>query len=105
MIEKMEKRFEKVRLNENVIFGIRAVIEAINAEREINKILIQKGMDKDLFLELKAALKAKDFQLQFVPVQKLDALTQGNHQGVIAIVAPVKYAEIESFIDVKLFQF
>jgi 23S rRNA (guanosine2251-2'-O)-methyltransferase len=102
MIEKMEKRFEKVRLNENVIFGIRAVIEAINAEREINKILIQKGMDKDLFLELKAALKAKDFQLQFVPVQKLDALTQGNHQGVIAIVAPVKYAEIESFIDEKI---
>lgn len=98
----MEKRFEKVRLNENVIFGIRAVIEAINAEREINKILIQKGMDKDLFLELKAALKAKDFQLQFVPVQKLDALTQGNHQGVIAIVAPVKYAEIESFIDEKI---
>ena len=71
----------------DVIFGIRTVIEAIQAEREINRILIQKGMNKDLFMELKNELADKNYQLQFVPVEKLNALTSGNHQGVIAFVS------------------
>ena len=49
----------------DVIFGIRTVIEAIQAEREINRILIQKGMNKDLFMELKNELADKNYQLQF----------------------------------------
>jgi 23S rRNA (guanosine2251-2'-O)-methyltransferase len=84
---------------ENIIYGVRSVIEAINAGREINRIMIQKGMNKDLFFELKDALKGKDFQLQFVPVQKLDALCEGNHQGVVAFVSPVSYGEIEPFVE------
>ena len=57
----------------DIIFGIRTVIEAVQASREINKILIQKGMNKDLFMELKNELADKDYQLQFVPVEKLNA--------------------------------
>lgn len=85
--------------DELVIFGIRAVIEAIRAGRELNKILIQKGMDKELFLELKEALKGKDFQLQFVPVEKLNGITENNHQGVIAYGSPVKYGDIRVLVD------
>lgn len=88
--------------DKDIIFGLRAVIEAIRADREINKILIQKGMNKDLFLELKEALKGKDLNLQFVPSQKLDGITQNNHQGVIAYVSPVEYGNIETLIDEKL---
>src|SRR5690606_3136760 len=51
---------------------------------------------------LKEALKGKEFNLQFVPVQKLDKLTQSNHQGVIAFVSPVEYHSIESLVDEKL---
>lgn len=87
------------RKEKDLIYGVRAVIEAIRAEREINKIMIQKGMDKELFMELKDELKGKDFQLQFVPREKLDALTENNHQGVIAQVSPVKYYEIEPLIE------
>lgn len=94
-----QKRYERKKNTEDLIFGVRAVIEAIKAEREMNKILIQKGMNKDLFIELKAALQGKDFQLQFVPVQKLDALTDGNHQGVVAMVAPIEYQLIEPLIE------
>lgn len=83
----------------DLIYGVRAVIEAIRAEREINKIMIQKGMDKELFMELKEELKGKDFQLQFVPREKLDALTDNNHQGVVAQVSPVKYYEIEPLVE------
>jgi len=78
------------------------VVEAIKSEREINKILIQKGMNKDLFIELKEVLSGKDYQLQFVPVQKLDRMTLANHQGVIAFVSPIEYHDFYSLVDSKL---
>lgn len=81
------------------IFGVRAVIEAVLAEREINKILIQKGMNKELFLELKQALDGKNYNLQFVPMEKLNAYTDKNHQGVIALSSPVEYYKIESVVE------
>ena len=81
--------------SEDLIYGIRAVIEAIKNETELNRILIQKGMDKVLFTELKDVLAGKDFQLQFVPIEKLNKITASNHQGVIAYISPVKYQSIE----------
>jgi 23S rRNA (guanosine2251-2'-O)-methyltransferase len=51
---------------------------------------------------LRDALKGQQFQLQFVPNQKLDSLTSGNHQGVIAFVTPIEYQEIESLVDQML---
>lgn len=87
------------KLSDEYIFGVRAVIEAIKAGREINKIMIQKGMQKELFLELKEALKGKNHQLQFVPVEKLNGITDKNHQGVIAFAAPVSYYKIEAIVE------
>ncbi|PWL28840.1 MAG: 23S rRNA (guanosine(2251)-2'-O)-methyltransferase RlmB [Fluviicola sp. XM-24bin1] len=81
------------------IFGVRAVIEAVKAGRELNKILIQKGMNKELFLELKQALKGENYNLQFVPTEKLNAITENNHQGVIAYVSPVEYHKAEELIE------
>ena len=63
----------------DLIYGLHPVLEAINADRELNKILIQKGISKDVFRDLKDTLAGKDFQLQFVPVEKINSLTQGNH--------------------------
>jgi len=96
------RKFERKRNTEDLIFGVRAVIEAIKAERMINKIMIQKGMNKELFSELKETLAGKNFQLQFVPVEKLDSLIDGNHQGVIAQVSPVEYGNIEALVEEKL---
>jgi 23S rRNA (guanosine2251-2'-O)-methyltransferase len=97
-----EKYFKKT--PSDVIFGIRAVIEAVNSGREINKILILKGMNKDLFMELKSALSGKDYQIQFVPVEKINRVTQENHQGVIAYVSPIEYGNIEAFVDERIEQ-
>ncbi|MEY3237676.1 MAG: hypothetical protein RI883_1777 [Bacteroidota bacterium] len=93
------RKYETKKSSEDLIFGVRSVIEAIKAEREINKIMIQKGMHKELFSELKDALAGKDFQLQFVPIEKLDALIDGNHQGVIAMVSPIEYKVIEPLVE------
>ena len=65
---------------ESYIYGIRSVIEAVNAGRDLNKIMIQKGMNKELFLELKNTLHKKDYPLQFVPQIKLDSMTDGEYQ-------------------------
>jgi 23S rRNA (guanosine2251-2'-O)-methyltransferase len=83
----------------DIIFGVHSVLEAIHAGRELNKILIQKGINKTLFEELRAALAGKNYFLQYVPNQKLDSLTEGNHQGVIAMVPPITYQEIEPLVD------
>ena len=90
---KYERR-ERKTSDEEIIFGVRSVIEAIKAGRNLNKILIQKGMDKQLFLDLKEELKGHNFQLQFVPQEKLNGLTESNHQGVIAMVSPIAYHKI-----------
>jgi len=100
MMERKQSYTRKERTD--LIFGVHAVIEALKAERSINKILIQKGIQKETFNELRDALKGQQFQLQFVPNQKLDSLTSGNHQGVIAFITPIEYQEIETLVDQML---
>lgn len=82
----------------DIIYGVRAVIEAVRADRPINRIFIQKGMQKELFKELKEELANKKYALQFVPVEKLDRMTQQNHQGVVAQVSPIQYQDIENIV-------
>jgi len=94
MGEEFNKKSEN--LDNDIIFGVRAVIEAVRAGKEINKIMIQRGMQKTLFKELKEELANKTYNLQFVPIQKLNRLTRKNHQGVVAFIAPVQYQDIEN---------
>lgn len=91
----MYKRKEEI---PDLIFGVRAVIEAVHAQKSINKIMIQRGMNKALFKELKEALADKKYTLQFVPQEKLNRLTTKNHQGVIAFISPVEYFDIEQIL-------
>lgn len=92
-------REERKKDSGDYIFGVRAVIEAVKAGREMNKIMIQKGMQKDLFMELKEVLKGEDFNLQFVPIEKLNGITDQNHQGVIAYVSPITYHNAETLVE------
>lgn len=87
---------------EDIIYGVRAVIEAVKSNRPINKIYIQKGMNKELFKELKEELADKKYNLQFVPIHKLNRFTRKNHQGVVAHISPIPYYELSPII-LKLF--
>lgn len=84
---------------DNLIFGIRAVIEAINADKTIDKILLQKGLSNELFNQLRAALRGKDIPFQFVPPEKIKKITTKNHQGVIAYLAEVTYYSTEDLLQ------
>ena len=81
-----------------MIFGIRAVLEAIESGKEIDKILIRRDMTNDLSRELFAALNGLEVPVQKVPIEKLNRITMKNHQGVIAFISPVAYQHIEDII-------
>lgn len=83
---------------ETLIFGIRAVIEAISADKNIDKILLQKGLSNELFNQLRQALKGKDIPFQFVPPEKIRKITDKNHQGVIAFLAELTYYNVEDLL-------
>lgn len=83
---------------EDIIFGIRAIIEAIKSGKEIDKVLVRKGLRNPLFIELNELLKKNDIPAQQVPVEKLNRITSKNHQGTIAFVSPVSFQNIEQVI-------
>lgn len=88
----------KQRPEKDMIFGIRAVIEAIQAGKEIDKILMRRDMTSELSRELFAALNGMHVPVQYVPLEKLNKLTVKNHQGAIAFISPVAYQRIEDII-------
>lgn len=80
------------------IFGIRAVIEAINSGKTIDKVFIQKGLRGELFHELEKLLRAHVISSSFVPAEKLNRLTKKNHQGVIAKISPIDFYALEDLV-------
>ncbi|WP_102408756.1 23S rRNA (guanosine(2251)-2'-O)-methyltransferase RlmB [Parabacteroides bouchesdurhonensis] len=81
-----------------MVFGIRAVIEAIQADKEIDKILVKRELQSDLSRELFGVLKGRDIAVQRVPAERLDRLTRKNHQGVIAYMSAITYQKLEDII-------
>ena len=84
--------------SQQMIFGLRPVMEAIDAGREISKVLLRKGLEGDLYRELITSMRKHDIPSQVVPIEKLNRITRKNHQGVIAFVSPVEYARIENLV-------
>lgn len=84
--------------NSDYIFGIRAVIEAIKAGKTIDKIMVKKGTNGELFQELSVLLKEERINYQIVPEQKLNRITRKNHQGVIAFISPVPFYNFDEII-------
>ncbi len=90
---------------ENLIFGIRPVIEAIEAGRQIEKIYLKKDAEGVLIGELREIARAQHIHIQEVPVEKLDRLTKNgrwgqntNHQGVVAQISAIVYADVDEIL-------
>ena len=89
--------------HKSIIFGIRAIIEAINAEKSIDKIFIQKNLQGDLFKELELLYKKQGINVSIVPPEKLNRLSKGmNHQGAVAQISPVVFYDIDNLIQQSL---
>lgn len=83
---------------EDYIFGTRAVIEAVKNKKPIERVLFKKGLDNDLYHQLFSLVKADNIPFQFVPVEKINRITRKNHQGVVALVSAVEFAEIDTVL-------
>ncbi len=80
------------------IFGIRAVIEAINSGKNIDKVFIQKGLRGELYQELDLLLRKNSINSSFVPIEKLNRLTKKNHQGIVASISPIEFHDLDELV-------
>lgn len=83
----------------NLIFGIRPVAEAIESGKQIEKLYLRKGAEGPLMQELRDLCARHRVHVQEVPVEKLNRLTRGNHQGVVAQIAAIEYVELTDILE------
>jgi len=86
------------RKKEDFIYGIRTLIEAVNAGKEIDKVLLSKKPDSEIMQEVFPLIRKNGIPFQYVPVEKLNKITRKNHQGVIAFLSEISYAPLEEMI-------
>ena len=82
-----------------MVFGIRAIIETIESGKEIDKLMLQKGLSNDLMKQLVGVARTYGIPINNVPIEKLNRLTKKNHQGAIAFVSAIHYAALDHVIS------
>jgi 23S rRNA (guanosine2251-2'-O)-methyltransferase len=84
--------------NTQFIYGIHAVLEAIDAGKDIDKIFLSKTLNDETAREISDRARMLRVPVQRVPVQKIDRITRRNHQGVLAMMAAVTYYRVEDLV-------
>jgi len=80
------------------IFGLHSVIEAINSNKTIDKVFLQKGLKGELYNELESLIRNLSINVSYVPIEKLNILTNKNHQGVVAQISPIEFYNLEDLV-------
>ena len=83
---------------ETKLYGLRAILEAIEADKSIDKIFLQKGLRGELFAELEKKIRKKGLNFSYVPVEKLNRLTTSNHQGAVAQISPISFYDLDALV-------
>lgn len=83
---------------DDYIYGIRSVLEAIEAEQTINVIYVKEGLKGDLASRMMGLIRKKNLKHQYVPAEKLATYGAKNHQGVVAAISPVDYNNLKDFL-------
>jgi 23S rRNA (guanosine2251-2'-O)-methyltransferase len=81
------------------IYGIRTIMEAIESNKEISKIYLLKEAEGLLMQQLKTAARKNNIAVSYVPIEKLDHLAKGNHQGAAASISPVNFHDLETILE------
>ena len=98
MYNKYNRKPSNKKPQQELIFGIRAIMEAIKGGRDFEKVMIRYDLKGDLALELKELLKTTSIPVLKVPADKLDNHTRKNHQGAIGFASEVVYQDIEAIL-------
>ncbi|MBO4558184.1 MAG: 23S rRNA (guanosine(2251)-2'-O)-methyltransferase RlmB [Bacteroidales bacterium] len=83
----------------SILYGIHPVTDAIKSGRKIEKVILKQGFDGPQARALTALLKEYDIPYTWVPVQKLDQLAKGAHQGVVAYISQIDYVSFEEMVE------
>ena len=95
-----QKENNNEKIYDDIVYGRNAVLELLRSDRDINKIFIEKGEKHGSINEIIAKAKEARIVITEVEKSKLDFMTKENHQGVIAIVPPFNYCEVEDILDI-----
>ncbi len=83
---------------QEMVYGIRPVLEALDAGNEVEKAFVQRGAGSSAFKELLHKFRDYNIPYQVVPAEKLNKLTRKNHQGVVAYISPIAFSNIEHIV-------
>jgi 23S rRNA (guanosine2251-2'-O)-methyltransferase len=89
---------KKMKREEEMMYGIQPVMEALAIGRSLNKVFIQKDIHNDRIGEIISILKQREIPFHFVPKEKLARLTPKNHQGVVAMGSAIDFLSIEDIL-------
>ena len=85
---------------EDKVEGRNSVLELLNSDRDINKLYIQKGEKHGSINKIIALAKEKRIVISEIEKSKMDTISEThNHQGVIAVVPPFNYCDVEDILD------
>lgn len=88
----------------NIIFGIYPIKEALKTKLTFDKVFVQKGIESSKIEILVKEFELKNVAVSYVPIEKLNRLTKGNHQGIVAITSPVAFSSLEALVEQALAQ-
>ena len=83
---------------ETCLYGLRAILEAIEANTSIDKVFLQKGLRGELFSQLEHRIRKNGINCSYVPIEKLNRLTPNNHQGAVAHISPISFYELDALV-------
>ncbi|WP_018676145.1 23S rRNA (guanosine(2251)-2'-O)-methyltransferase RlmB [Riemerella columbina] len=89
---------EKKEKSDDFIFGLRPVIEALEAGKTIDKVFLQNGLQGPIYAELKGLLAKHNIRPNYVPIEKLNRFTRKNHQGVVSFISDIPFYSIENVL-------
>ena len=87
---------------EEIIFGIYPVEQAIHASVNLDKVFVQKDHNNPKLTDIINQLESKNVTISTVPKEKLNRLTRGNHQGIVAMVSPIRFQSLEDIMEATL---
>ncbi|HNL83337.1 MAG TPA: RNA methyltransferase, partial [Chitinophagaceae bacterium] len=83
----------------NIIVGRNPVVEALKQHLTIDKILVSKKASGEIVNEIKQLARANNVPVQYVPIEKINSLTNIQHQGIVAFKSAVRYFNLQHVID------
>jgi 23S rRNA (guanosine2251-2'-O)-methyltransferase len=81
-----------------MVYGIHPTLEALRAHKSIDRVLLRKGIHGEYFQEIFQQIREEEIPFQYVPNEKLNRLTRGNHQGIICLISPIQYEDITQIV-------